>query len=91
MNQLACTSDPRNRPPGHFITPTIYLNIKALRGTNIHTLMRVILHEMIHVYQFNHGLLSQETATLNAHDPIFTKIAKALSQQTGSPIDVTTW
>ena len=91
MNQLACTSDPRNRPPGHFITPTIYLNIKALRGTNIHTLMRVILHEMIHVYQFNHGLLSQETATLHAHDAVFTKIAKALSQQTGFPIDVTTW
>ena len=57
----------------------------------MHTFMRVILHEMIHVYQFNQGLLSQETAALHAHDALFTKIAKALSQLTGFPIDVTTW
>ena len=67
-NQLACTSDPRNRPLGNCPAPTIYLNSKALPGTNLHTFMRVILHEMIHVYQFNHGLISQETAVLHAHD-----------------------
>ena len=53
--------------------------------------MRVILHEMIHVYQFNQGLLSQETAALHAHDAVFTKIAKALSRQTGFEIGINTW
>ena len=57
----------------------------------MHTFMRVILHEMIHVYQFNHGLISQGTAAVDAHDALFTKIAKELSQLSGFPINVTTW
>ena len=90
-NQLACTSDPRNRPLGNCPAPTIYLNSVTLHGTNLHTFMRVILHEMIHVYQFNHGLISQETAALNAHDALFTKIVKELSHLSGFLIEVTTW
>ena len=54
-NQLACTRDDKNRPHGTEIDPTIYLNLEALQEANIHTFMRVMLHEMIHVYQFNTG------------------------------------